>query len=83
MGALFAQLNAGVRIGLALQVFGRIVVSFGGGFVGWLISLVGLLVFVWGCMGICQEKGYSKWLGLLGFFSCLGLLIVMLLPEKS
>lgn len=50
---------------------------------GHAISFVGLIIFIWGCMSLSVEKGYSKWLGLLGLFSCIGLLVLLLLPEKS
>ncbi len=93
MGSLFEQLNAGICIGLVLQIIGRIVGRLlapsytdgigGAVLLGAALSLVGLVIMIWGCMQMCVEKGYSKWLALLGIFSCLGLLVLLVIPPKS
>jgi hypothetical protein len=91
---LFEQLNAGIWIGLVVQLLGRLLPKLSGGvavgdyvppifYIGYGVSFLGVLIFVWGCMRICANKGYSAWLGLLGLLSCLGLLVVLILPEKS
>jgi len=43
--------------------------------------LGGLGLFVWGCMNYAEGKGHSKWLGLLGLATCLGLIILIVLPD--
>jgi hypothetical protein len=87
MASLFQQLNLFIWLGFIVQIVGRFAAHSApgeaGALIGLAISLVGLVIFIWGCMQMAMEKGYSKWLGLLGFFSCIGLLILMVLPEKS
>lgn len=87
MASLFQQLNLFIWLGFIVQIVGRFAGRGMGGeagaLIGLAISLIGLVIFIWGCMQMAMEKGYSKWLGLLGFFSCIGLLILMVLPEKS
>ena len=78
--------NIGVGIGLLLQVIGRCLATFVGGPVGILgaiLALAGLILFIWGCMNYAEGKGYSKWLGLLGLLSCIGLLVLVVLPDKN
>ena len=87
-------MNARIWIGLVVQIVGQVFkILFHAGYyegpfdpmvvLGHAISFLGLLIMVWGCMSVCVEKGYSKWVGLLGLFSCIGLLVVFILPEKS
>lgn len=45
--------------------------------------IIATILFFWGCVSFSQSKGYSGWLGLLGFLSCLGLLIIWLLPDRN
>ena len=33
-------------------------------------------------MSYCEGKGYSKWLGLLGLLSIIGLLVLVFLPDR-
>ena len=73
--------NIGVGVGLVLQVVGNILSRRGMGLVGLLLGIVGVVLFVWGCMNYAEGKGHSKWLGLLGLLSCLGLLILIILPD--
>jgi hypothetical protein len=83
MASLFEQINIWVWIGFVIQIIGRVAAGLVGGPIGAAISILGLLIFVLGCMGICQEKGYSRWWGFLGIFSCIGLLVILVLPEKQ
>ena len=47
-----------------------------------VVCLVSGAVFViWGCMRLAVAKGYTKWLGLVGIFSCLGVLFLAVLPR--
>lgn len=43
-------------------------------FAGWVMLVVGLCYYAMG-------KGYSKWFGLLGLFSCIGLIFLACLPD--
>jgi len=76
--------NIGVGLGIILQILGRILVQFAPqlAIVGLILVLVGLILFVWGCMNYAEGKGHSKWLGLLGLLSCIGLVIMILLPDR-
>lgn len=71
-------------IGFVVLLIGRGVtkISNEGMVIGSVIGVAGLVVFVWGTMNYAETKGYSKWLGLLGVFSCIGFLIMVLIPEK-
>ena len=77
--------NIGVGVGILLQIAGSVVVlevpSLA--LVGRTLSLVGLLFFIWGCMNYAEGKGYSKWLGLLGLLSCIGLIVLVILPDNN
>jgi hypothetical protein len=42
----------------------------------------GVCLFCWGCSNYSVGKGYSKWLGFLGLLSCIGLLVLMILPDR-
>jgi hypothetical protein len=76
--------NIGVGIGIVLQLSKFILVSMG--YVsptsGLIIELIGIVFFTWGCMNYAEGKGHSKWLGLLGLLSCIGLLILIFLPDR-
>ncbi|MCW5558515.1 MAG: hypothetical protein KIT22_11880 [Verrucomicrobiae bacterium] len=76
--------NIGVGIGILLQISGRLLIanSEGGASFGLLLVLVGAGFFIWGCMNYAEAKGHSKWLGLLGLLSCIGLLILIFLPDR-
>jgi hypothetical protein len=71
--------NIGVGLGLILQLVGRWV--FGRSVVGLVLIIVGAILFIWGCMNYAVGKGHSKWLGLLGLLSCIGLIILVILPD--
>ena len=71
--------NIGVGLGLILEIVGRLV--FGGSVLGLALVLVGVVLFIWGCMNYAVGKGHSKWLGLLGLLSCIGLIILIFLPD--
>lgn len=77
--------NLGVGIGLTIsitQVFlvrAHILPSLLGHIMAWL----GLGFLVWGCMNYAEGKGHSKWFGLLGILSCIGLLILVLMPDRN
>lgn len=78
-----SQANAGVGIGIILQLFGLFV---SGGDTSWLLGaaviLAGILVFIRGCMHYAEAKGHSKWVGLVGLSGILGLIILIILPDQ-
>jgi hypothetical protein len=75
--------NLGVGLGIILQIAGRLMFKLGdaGTILGAMVMLVGSVLFVWGCMNYAEGKGHSKWLGLLGLVSCIGLIILVVLPD--
>jgi len=50
--------------------------------VGFVLSLIGLGIFTWGCMWYARAKGYPRLLGLLGLFTILGIAVLFLLPNR-
>jgi hypothetical protein len=50
---------------------------------GLVFTIVGVMFFTWGCMNYAEGKGHSKWLGLLGLLSCIGLLVLIFLPDRN
>jgi hypothetical protein len=76
--------NIGVGLGIVLQLSRFILVRQGiiTPDLGSLIWLLGVLVFVWGCMNYVEGKGASKWFGWLGLLSLIGLLFLFFLPDR-
>ena len=74
----------GVGNGILCKLIGYVILTHVPGFatVGVVLALVGMGLFIWGCINLCQDKGYPGVLGLLGLLSFLGLLILILLPDK-
>ena len=51
---------------------------------GWYAAFVlGSVLWVWGCFCHARARGYSKWLGVLGLFAWPGLLILLILPDRT
>jgi uncharacterized membrane protein len=77
--------NIGVGVGIILQVIGRMLVLRNPdlALIALILTLVGLVFFVWGCMNYAVGKGHSKWLGLLGLLSCIGLIVLIFLPDRN
>jgi TRAP-type C4-dicarboxylate transport system permease small subunit len=75
--------NIGVGVGILLQIAGRYVAARTNPMAGLIMSLVGLVFFIWGCMNYAEGKGHSKWLGLLGLLSCIGLIVLIVLPDHN
>jgi hypothetical protein len=65
--------------GLALQLLGGAVI---GGTGGYACSLAGTALLVAGLCFYARAKGHHMALGALGLLSCVGLLILALLPDK-
>jgi len=79
--------NAGIPFiigGYVLMFIGNIAMRSGdaGVLFGFLFWIVGLLVNIGGCMKYAEEKGHSKWMGLVGIFACVGLLILLMMPDR-
>ncbi|HEX5399621.1 MAG TPA: hypothetical protein VFY06_11300 [Verrucomicrobiae bacterium] len=76
--------NIGIGVGILLEVAGRIAISLNEalGIPGLIIVFVGVVLFVWGCMNYAEGKGHSKWLGFLGLLSIIGLIILIVLPDR-
>ena len=86
--------NIGVGMGFLAQIAGRVMASQGNAnaanlagnstlvIAGSVIALAGAGLFLWGCVQYCLGKGYSGWMGLLGLLSCIGLLVLIFLPDK-
>lgn len=70
--------NIGVGVGFLLQIMGRAM----GGALGTLLAFAGVVAFIWGCFNYAKGKGYPPALGLLGLLSCIGLLVLVVLPDK-
>jgi len=80
-----SKTNIGIAIGLILEIVGNVIRMQmpNLALVGAIIALVGAVFFIWGCMNYAVGKGYSKFLGLLGLLSCIGLIVLVLLPDKN
>lgn len=76
--------NIGVGVGILLEVLGRVAIAVSAALAipGLIIFLIGVAVFVWGCMNYAKGKGHSPWLGVLGLLSVIGLIILVLLPDR-
>ena len=73
------QTNIGVGMGIICQLASRFTDNPA---LSLAILCVGTVFFIWGCVSYAQGKGQSPALGLLGFLSICGLLILILLPDK-
>ena len=81
--------NIGVGVGFVVALLGRVAAATGASshnqgliILGAALSVAGSGLFIWGCVNYAQGKGYSPWLGLLGLLSCIGLLVLVILPDK-
>lgn len=77
--------NVGVGVGLLLQVGARVMTLMNPAMssLELLIVGVGAIFFVWGCCCYAIGKGYPWPLGFLGLLSCLGLIVLVVLPDKN
>ena len=77
--------NIGVGLGIVLQLAARLIPATtgdAGAILALILLLVGAVFFIWGCMNYAEGKGHSKWLGFLGLLSCIGLIILIFLPDR-
>lgn len=75
--------NIGVGIGIVIQIARYILVSHGylSPNLGLIVGIIALAFFTWGCMNYAEGKGHSKWFGLFGLLSCIGLVILIFMPD--
>ena len=73
-----------VIAGLILQIVGGIIAKAGflGAMVGGPVALLGSVLLIMGCCFYAKAKGYAWWFGLLGLLSCVGLVVLYLLPDQ-
>jgi hypothetical protein len=76
--------NIGIGVGIILQLSRFILVRQGiiPPDLGIVIWAFGAAFFIWGCMNYAEGKGSSKWFGLLGILSLIGLLGLFFLPDR-
>ncbi len=79
-----AKANIGVGVGFILQLAGLYlsVAVDSRAMVGLLLMLAGVPMMIWGCSNYAVGKRYSKSLGWVGMAGILGLIILMLLPNR-
>jgi len=75
--------NIGVITGLLLHLAAAVIPWVGLGLFSPVAYLVGSGFLIWGLCNYALGKGYPWPLGLLGFFSCIGLIILIVLPDRS
>ena len=78
--------NIGVGLGLVINIIGSIlsrqIENPAISILGSLLLIVGSVIFIWGCWNYAKGKGYHGAWGLLGLLSCIGLVILVLFPDK-
>ena len=77
--------NIGVGLGWIVIALSNYVIrsnAFGGPMVGYVVLLTGIGLFLWGCGQYAQGKGYSWYWGALGLLYILGLLVLVLMPDR-
>jgi hypothetical protein len=79
-----AQGIAAMWIGFLIQVWSQwqIMSDSGGSWLPWVLLLMGIILFCFGCIRWCQHLGYPGVFGLLGILSVLGLAIMFCLPNR-
>jgi hypothetical protein len=49
---------------------------------GWFVFGAGFILFIWGCGQYAKGKGYSAYFGALGLLSIVGLVVLVVFPDK-
>jgi drug/metabolite transporter (DMT)-like permease len=77
--------NIGVGLGALLQLVGLYLAQTAdtAAIIGLVLILVSMPVFIWGCMNYAEGKGHSTWVGLVALASIVGLIVLILLPDKN
>ena len=79
--------NIGVGLGILIQICGRVLAGQEGDpaampFLGLAVLIVGLCVFIWGCMSYARAKGHHPAWGMFGLMSLIGLLVLYFLKDR-
>jgi hypothetical protein len=77
--------SLGIGGGLLLQVMSgifQLIDDPSAFFLSVMGRVMGTILLVWGCKNFAVGKGYSKWFGALGMLSCLGPIVLLLLPDR-
>jgi hypothetical protein len=70
--------------GLIIDVAGQYMMTLSGmGLIGGLVFLIGVAMFITGLAYYAKSKGYHWALGFLGLLSCIGLIVLAVLPDKA
>jgi hypothetical protein len=74
----------GVIAGLGLEIVSRLLAIGGDRFFFLALVMFGVatLLFIWGCTHYAMSKGLPHWLGYLGLFSVVGLVVILFLPAR-
>lgn len=77
--------NIGVGIGWIMVAAANVPMRtglYGGATVGYILYAIGTILFLWGCGQYARGKGYSPYWGALGLLYLLGLLVLVLMPDR-
>ena len=76
--------NIGVGLGIIIQIIANVVSAGGEGniIIGGLLGFVGTVFFIYGCVSYAKGKGHHGAWGILGLFSIIGLIILVLFPDR-
>ena len=75
----------GIGLGLGLEIVARLLWASSADvfpLIAVALCLVATLLFIWGCTHYALSKGLPHWLGYLGLFSFIGLIVIFLLPVR-
>ncbi len=79
--------NISVGIGFLLQLAGYFLVqskeTCAVTFLGIILILISIPLFIRGCTHYAEGKGQSKWFGLLGLAGLIGFVVLIILPDKE
>ena len=77
--------NVGVGMGALMQLAGLLLYRIGNGLdlLGLILLLASLPVFAWGTMNYAEGKGHPRWVGLLGLGGVVGLVVLIVLPDRD